>query len=202
LGSSPQVTAATQFSKAIAWCLRARRIRNCPNFSRIIPRAGARRSGRSTTACSLRCKKITDPSLSAPHYGTVGVLINPKPSLPSGPQRRPGRPLAFATHGAYPPPAVARSARSGRSLAGAGTKEAANRCGLFVRLTVPVGTALDLVSARAARKGLALVGVPVFGVRSPPAEAHDLPAFWASRVIARAEGARQFVLLNGHKAPH
>ena len=65
-----------------------------------------------------------------------------------------------------------------------------------------VGAALDLVSALAAGEGLALVGVPVFGVWGAPTEAHDLPAFWASRVIARAEGARQFVLLNGHKAPH
>lgn len=59
-----------------------------------------------------------------------------------------------------------------------------------------VGAALDLVSALAASEGLALVGVPVFGVWGAPTEAHDLPAFWASRVIARAEGARQFVLLS------
>jgi hypothetical protein len=52
---------------------------------------------------------------------------------------------------------------------------------------VRVGTALDLVSALAAGEGLALVGVPVFGVWGPPAEAHDLPAFWASRMIARAK---------------
>jgi hypothetical protein len=66
---------------------------------------------------------------------------------------------------------------------------------------VRVGTALDLVSALAAGEGLALVGVPVFGVRGPPTEAHDFPAFRASGVIARAEGARRFVLLNGHKEP-
>ena len=58
-----------------------------------------------------------------------------------------------------------------------------------------VGAALDLVSALAAGEGLALVA-PVFGVWGAPTEAHDLPAFWASRVIARAEGARQFVLLS------
>ena len=29
----------------------------------------------------------------------------------------------------------------------------------------------------------------MFGVWGAPTEAHDLPAFWASRVIARAEGA-------------
>jgi hypothetical protein len=46
-----------------------------------------------------------------------------------------------------------------------------------------VGAALDLVSALAAGEGLALVGVPVFGVWGAPTEAHDLPAFWASRVI-------------------
>jgi hypothetical protein len=62
-------------------------------------------------------------------------------------------------------------------------------------LAVRVGTALDLVSALTAGEGLALVGVAMFGVWGAPTEAHDLPAFWASRVIARAEGARRFVLL-------
>jgi hypothetical protein len=64
-----------------------------------------------------------------------------------------------------------------------------------------VGTALDLVSALAAGERLTFKGVAVIGVWGAPTEAHDLPAFWASRVIARAEGARQFVLLR-HKSPH
>ena len=64
-----------------------------------------------------------------------------------------------------------------------------------------VGAALNIVATLATHKGLALVGVPMFGVWGAPTEAHDLPAFWASRVIARAEGARRFVLLNGHKEP-
>ena len=61
------------------------------------------------------------------------------------------------------------------------------------------GAALNIVATLAARKGLALVGVPEFGVWSPPTEVHDLTTFWASRVIARAEGARRFELRNGHK---
>ena len=52
LGSSPQFTAATQFSKAIAWFLRARRIRkgavrrwSSPrlNYSHVIPCARQRK---------------------------------------------------------------------------------------------------------------------------------------------------------------
>jgi hypothetical protein len=58
-----------------------------------------------------------------------------------------------------------------------------------VRLAVRVGAALNLVSALAAGEGLALVGVPMFGVWGPPAEAHDPPAFWASCVIARGATA-------------
>ena len=58
-----------------------------------------------------------------------------------------------------------------------------------------VGAALIIVATLAARKGLALVGVPMFGVWGAPTEAHDLPEFWASRVIANTEGARCSVLL-------
>jgi hypothetical protein len=62
-----------------------------------------------------------------------------------------------------------------------------------VRLAVRVGAALNIVATVVACEGLALVGVAMFGVWGPPAEAHDLPAFWASRVIARAEGACRLV---------
>jgi hypothetical protein len=61
-----------------------------------------------------------------------------------------------------------------------------------------VGAALNIVATLAACKGLALVGVPMCRVWGAPTEAHDLAAFWASRVIARAEGARRFVPLNGN----
>ncbi len=65
-------------------------------------------------------------------------------------------------------------------------------------LAALVGAALNFVATSTACEGLALVGVPMFGVWGAPTEAHDLPAFWASLVIARAEGARRFVPLRGH----
>jgi hypothetical protein len=64
-----------------------------------------------------------------------------------------------------------------------------------------VGAALNLVSAPAACEGLALEGVPMFGMWGAPAQAHLFSTLRTTRSIICAEGAHQFVLLCGHKEP-
>lgn len=55
-----------------------------------------------------------------------------------------------------------------------------------------VGAAFDIVAARAACENLALVGLPMFGMRRAPAETHGFSTSRANRLIARAEGASWF----------
>ena len=56
-------------------------------------------------------------------------------------------------------------------------------------LAAQVGAALNFVATSTACEGLALKQIPMLGVWSAPADAHDLPTFWAGRVIVCAERA-------------
>ena len=64
-----------------------------------------------------------------------------------------------------------------------------------------VGAALNFVTTPMAGEGLALVGVPMFGVWSAPAQAHRFSTLRATGLIARAEGARLFATLRWHRKP-
>jgi hypothetical protein len=62
-----------------------------------------------------------------------------------------------------------------------------------MRLAVHVGAAINIVATLAACKGLVLVGCPIFGVWSAPAQTHRFSTSRATEVIVSAEGACRLV---------